>query len=324
MMRVTTAACVALAIAFGAALLSAQAPAAQAGRGGPPAPNIVLAPKATAPAGWVSPNKPWTKLPEVLAKHVGQTDWTEAIVSDELLHADYISMGPGKKTARRMNADTREWWIIQDGQAKFTIEGQEPFVASKGWLVQVPYRLVYQIETVGDKPSLRFEVNIANATKMYPLDETPVPVPGKEFLPVRVQGAKGTYDDLNKPYFDFNDYVSGKVTRAGAFVTDVRGFANMIAGRPQAAPAPTDKGHFHEESGEFWFIIWGKVRYTLQTQETFIADQGDVVYAPKQMWHLASLAGDGPISCRVAMNGYPDLAHSFEPPAATAGRGRGQ
>ena len=32
-----------------------------------------------------------------------------------------------------MNTDTREWWFIQDGQIRFTIDGQEPFVASKGF-----------------------------------------------------------------------------------------------------------------------------------------------------------------------------------------------
>ena len=44
-----------------------------------------------------------------------------------------------------------------------------------------------------------------------------------------------------------------------------------------------------------------------------IADQGAIVYVPKQRWHLASLAGDG-MSARLAMNEYPDLAHSFEAP----------
>ena len=75
--------------------------------------------------------KPVWRLPEILAAHKGQTDWTQPIVSDNYLHADYISMGPGKSTPRRFNADTREWWIIQDGQIRFTIEGQEPFVAGK-------------------------------------------------------------------------------------------------------------------------------------------------------------------------------------------------
>jgi hypothetical protein len=40
---------------------------------------------------------------------------------------------------------------------------------------------------------------------------------------------------------------------------------------------------------------------------------GDIVYVPKQRWHLAGFAGDG-MSARLAMNGYPDLAHSFEAP----------
>ena len=44
----------------------------------------------------------------------------------------------------------------------------------------------------------------------------------------------------------------------------------------------------------------------------FEADQGDIVYVPKMRFHLASFAGTGP-SCRLAMNGYTDLSHSYEP-----------
>ena len=110
------------------------------------------------------------------------------VVSDSSLHADYISMAPGTKTPRRFHPDTREWWIVQDGQIRFTIEGQEPFVARKGYLVQVPYRTTYSIETIGDKPSLRLEVNIAGAQTMYPIDQAPVPLDGVNFLKVRIEG----------------------------------------------------------------------------------------------------------------------------------------
>ena len=78
-----------------------------------------------------------------------------------------------------------------------------------------------------------------------------------------------------------------------------------------------DKGHFHTESSEFWFILLGQIRYNIEGLPVFVADQGDIVYVPKQRWHLASFAGDGP-SARLAMNGYPDLAHSFD--AENAGR----
>jgi len=45
-------------------------------------------------------------------------------------------------------------------------------------VVQVSYRTFYTMETVGDRSSLRLEVNIAKAGKMYPLNTTPVPMPG--------------------------------------------------------------------------------------------------------------------------------------------------
>ena len=94
---------------------------------------------------FVPPNKPLTKVADLIAKHKGAQNWTETIVSDNLFHGDYISMAPGGKTPRRFHQDNRAFWIVQDGQVRFTIEGQAPFVASKGFLVQVPKRLVYSM-----------------------------------------------------------------------------------------------------------------------------------------------------------------------------------
>ena len=225
--------------------LVAQGPAPAAPGTGP---QIVWSPKAAAPEGWTAPHRPHSKLSELLAKHNGRADWTETIVDDETLHADYISMAPSGKTPRRMNADTREWWAIQDGQVRFSIDGQEPFIASKGYLVQVPYRTFYTMETVGDWPSLRLEVNIAKAREMYPVKETPVPVAGMEFVRSRVAGRR-TYDGGNKPYVDFNAVVAG-TDKTRQFVVDARGFANIILGRGIPPPRPSDKGHFHTESSD--------------------------------------------------------------------------
>jgi mannose-6-phosphate isomerase-like protein (cupin superfamily) len=288
--------------------LVAQGPA-PAAPGGGAEPQIVWSPKASTPPAWTPPHRPHTKLADLLPLHTGQADWVETMVDDDTLHADYISMAGGGKTPRRMNTDTREWWVIQDGQLRFTIDGQEPFVASKGYLVQVPYRTFYTMETVGDRPSLRLEVNIARARKMYPVNATPVAAPGVEYVRARVAG-RGTYDGGNKPLVDFNAVVAG-TDRTRQFLNDARAVANIILGGGIPPPNPSDKGHFHTESSEFWFILLGQIRYTIEGLPTFVADQGDIVYVPKQRWHLASFAGDG-MSARLAMNGYPDLAHSFE------------
>jgi quercetin dioxygenase-like cupin family protein len=142
------------------ALLGQQPPATA------PRETLAWAPMPAKPSSWVAPNRPHWKLSEILARHKGQANWSEPIVRSGALEADYVSMAPGAKTPRRFHPDTRAWWIVQDGEIRFTIEGQEPFVASKGFMVQVPYRNVYSMETVGAKPSLRLEVHIAGATTM--------------------------------------------------------------------------------------------------------------------------------------------------------------
>jgi mannose-6-phosphate isomerase-like protein (cupin superfamily) len=270
---------------------------------------LAWAPVPIEPAKWIPPNRPHWKLSELLAKHQGEPNWTEPIVNDATLRAEYISMAPGAKTPRRLHPDTRAWWIVQGGQIRFTIEGQEPFVATKGFLVQVPYRNIYSMETVGETPSLRLEVNIGGATTMYPVDEKPSPLPGFNFVKVRI-GGKGSYDARNKPYVDFNAVVAG-TDPTRRFIADDRAVANIIRGKPQQ-PGATDKGHFHLESSEFWFILEGQIRYRIGSLPVFLADQGDIVYVPKQTRHLAS-HGPTPMSTRLAMTGYQDLLHNWEP-----------
>jgi mannose-6-phosphate isomerase-like protein (cupin superfamily) len=274
-----------------------------------PRETLAWAPQPVENPGWVAPNKPIWKLSELLAQHKGQPNWKETVVSDTTLHADYVSMAPGTKTPRMFHPDNRAWWIVQDGQIRFSIEGQEPFVATKGYMVQVPYRNIFSLEVVGDKPALFVAVNIAGDTILYPLDEQPSAMPGFNFVKVRISG-KGKYEGVNKPYTDFAKIVSG-AERPGRFVGDDRAVANIIRGMPQN-PKDVDKGHFHEVSSEFWFILEGQIEYKIGSLPILIADQGDIVYAPKQMWHRATHAGTG-WSTRLAMNGYQDLLHDYQP-----------
>jgi mannose-6-phosphate isomerase-like protein (cupin superfamily) len=304
-------------LALAAALAGATIALAQTTGNSPPRPAptqepplFVLSPKADSP-GWSGVHRPHTKLRDVLARHEGESDWSETVVDDESLVAQWISLGPGRKTPRRMNGDTREWWIVQSGELKFTVEGRDPVVVTQGFMVQVPYRTLYQIENVGSEPALRFEVNVARARKLYPLDETPERLPGFEHIATRVTGGRGELDPTDRPVLDFADVVSG-VERAGPFVSDDRSFANIIIGDYQA-PQPGNKGHYHEEGSEFWLIMLGKIRYNIEGLPEFEAEPGDVVYVPRQTWHLASFGGnEGLRSCRLAMNGFPYQAHMFE------------
>jgi len=264
---------------------------------------------------FIAPNKPITRIKDLLAKHKGDPSWTEVVVNDNLFHGEYISMGPGGKTPRRFHQDNRAFWIVQDGEIRFTIEGQEPFVASKGFLVQVPKRLVYSMETVGDKPSLRFEVTMANSHTMYPADETPAPEKGVKFIKASVASAKGSYDEANVPYIDYNQNMAGHPKpkkNPTQFLGDAHdggftnvGIANIIRGDPKTQPPARedDLGHFHLTGPEFWFILEGQNEFKIGNVPIFVADQGDIVYAPAQTWHRPRHVGNV-MATRLAIVGY--------------------
>jgi mannose-6-phosphate isomerase-like protein (cupin superfamily) len=273
----------------------------------------VWAPKPVNLTPWSAPNKPHWKYSEIVTDHKSQKDWKVTVVSDEFLHGDFIQMAPGGKTPRRAHPDTREWWVVRDGEIKFTIDGQAPFVAKKGYLVQVPYRTFYSMETVGDKPSIRFEVNPSGARYMYPQEATPPSLAGYTFVKATI-ASKGVYDQGNKPYIDFNAVVAG-TEKQRRFIADDRAVSNIIYGDPKTlAPArPTEKGHFHAECAEFWIILLGKVSYRMEgLPAEIMAEEGDIVYAPRGRFHLPRYAGDQ-MACRLAMNGFQDIGHYFEP-----------
>jgi mannose-6-phosphate isomerase-like protein (cupin superfamily) len=274
-----------------------------------------MAPKGPA-AQYVKPHKPLTKLADLKAKRAGHAAWSEVIVDDDYLHSEYIQSAPGEKTPRALHPDTRTWWVIMEGQIRFDIEGQTPFVASKGSMVQVPMQTLFSMETIGDKPALRFETNIAHAKTLYPKGVETPRIPGFDWVPVRFPHKPGPYLHNNKPHVTFAEVAkmveSGQAKGTQKIVEDDRGAANFIYGYDKNLPPlnEKDRGHFHPECAEYWLIMAGQIRYPIEKVGVVIANEGDVVYVPKFTYHAPRWWGPGP-SCRLAMNGYPSIAHLF-------------
>jgi mannose-6-phosphate isomerase-like protein (cupin superfamily) len=273
------------------------------------------APKPVDVPKYQPPHKPLTRIADLKKKHAGHADWAETIVDDPLLHGEYISLAPGGKVSRRFHPDTRAWWIVTEGQMKVEIEGQDSFVAGKGTMVQVPLQTIYSMETVGDQPALRFQVSIAHAKTLYPADVKPPEMKGFNWISVKLNRNPGPYERGNKPVVRLDDLVKEFAAKNQAnfnyrFVNDDRGLANVIYGYEKNLPPlnPKDRGHYHPESSEFWLIMAGQIRYPIEGQGVVIADDGDVVYVPMYTFHAPRFHGPGP-SCRLAMNGYPNIAH---------------
>jgi mannose-6-phosphate isomerase-like protein (cupin superfamily) len=277
------------------------------------------APKPVVATPWKAPNRPVWRLAEVLAAHQSEKSWSQPIVHDQDYDAKYVQMAPGEKTRTQFWADDRIFFMVWGGQVRFTIQGQEPFVAKKGFLVQVPYRTPYSMETVGDEPSLRFEVVRSGRTPLYPFAEgDAVPTaPGKIYAKSSYRTPPDPYSDRNVPYVDFfGTYVENPAPAKGdhAFVYDTTNFMNIIRGHGVPTPPDSNKGHFHIDYNEFWFIAEGSIDYKMEGMKVFTAHPGDIVYAPQGRWHRASWAGDG-MSTRIAINPRPEGMHNFDPDA---------
>lgn len=284
-------------------------------RGAHTAPLTAWAPKPVKPAPYIAPNKPLKKFADILARHRGKNDWSETEVLTRDFIGQYISMGPGKKTKTLFYADDRVYWVVMSGQMRVTIEGVEPFIATKGFLVQVPYRVPYSIETVGDEPSLRFEVRPAGETPSYPISEMPQPAKGIKFIRA-VYSGQGKYEGVNKPYVDFEKDIVAANGKGGGVVKDDHTWANIIRTKGVPTPPPTELGHFHENFAEFWLVMEGQEQFLIEGEPLITADVGDIVFAPEERWHRALAYGDG-YGTRLAITPRPPSLHYYQPDHAT-------
>ena len=271
-----------------------------------PVPTSAWAPKPIKTPGYSGIHKPWIKLADLKATHQGQANWRELLVNDGRLTAEYVSAAPGTRVSRRFHPDTREWFAVVEGEVRIEIEGQDPILARRGSLINIPRQTIYSLETVGDVPSLRFAVNVAGAKTLFPDGvERPTPPAGTAWTQVRVNRAPARYDEFNQPHLNIHDAAAkNEKYSGGRFVRDDKSEMLVLYGHERNLPPldPADKGHFHAESAEFWLVFSGKIRYAFEGQQPFIAGEGDVVYVPSNTWHATRYIGDN--ACRLSITEY--------------------
>ena len=95
-------------------------------------------------------NKVHIKLADLKARHKGQPNWSEVVVDDENYYSTYNQGAPGTKITSRMRPDTREFFVIVEGEMRFTLEGQpEPILTKRGSVVNIPKKTMYSAEVIG-------------------------------------------------------------------------------------------------------------------------------------------------------------------------------
>lgn len=300
-LQLATAAFAVLMFGFGASTVSTQQ--GGAGQATPPRQWWVNKDK----GGQFGKNRVHIKLAELKARHKGQANWTEVVVDDENYHSTYSSGSPGTKVAPRMHPDTRAFFVIVEGEMRFTLEGQtEPIAARRGSVVNIPKKTMYSAEVVGAAPALWVNANQANFKTLVPVtDPRPAQTPGHTVMKIGLNVVPGPYVGNNQPHFNLFDAQQDPKFSGRNVVQDDHMWAQAIWGYEKNLPPynPADKGHFHVGTAEWWVIMQGQIRHNIETVGDFTSSEGDIVYAPPSTWHATRFAGPGP-SCRLAISGY--------------------
>jgi len=230
-----------------------------------------------------------------------------------------VRSASGSKVPRRLHPDTREWFAVVEGEVRVEIEGQQAFTATRGSIVNIPRQTIYSLETIGDKPSLRFHVNVARAKTLFPRDSQDAPAQpapsGSSWVPATLNRTPGVYDQFNQPTVNIHEAAAkNEKYSGGRFVRDDKSELLIIYGYEKNLPPldPNDKGHFHAESAEFWLVFTGKIRYAFEGQQPFVASEGDIVYVPAGTWHATRFTGSEP-SCRLSITEYVGNALLLQP-----------
>ena len=265
---------------------------------------------------YAGPNRLVWRMADVLAAHRDKQNWSQEVFSSRDFVGEWISMAPGVRTKTQFYADDRVFWVVESGQMRVTIEGEEPFIASKHFLVQVPKRLQYSMETVGTEPVLRFQMRPAGEAPDYPLTETPTPVKGVHYIQAAYSG-HGEYDKVNVPSIDFDTQIVKGGEKRGVWIRDDHTYVTILRSLG-GAPTPPDTvwGHFHANFPEIWLIIEGSQQFLVEGEQLLTVTDGDLINAPTGRWHRAMPYGDGP-STRLAFIPRPDNLHWYQPEQAT-------
>ena len=163
-------------VALGMSMAATAALAQAAGENGPP--RIVWAAHKVPETPYRGPNKPIWHIADILKAHAGKQSWDQQVLLTRDYDGHYISMAPGEKTKCLFYADDRTFGWIYSGQMKITIDGQQPFTATKGFMFDAPPRLSYCFENTGSEPVVFYRSTPAGQVPSYPESETPTPVKG--------------------------------------------------------------------------------------------------------------------------------------------------
>jgi len=103
-------------------------------------------------------NQIHTKIQETIKKF-GNYCWSKTILKNQHTQAQLISETSNSNNSSRYKDPFNQWYIVIQGKINFSFEKENDINAVEGDIVYIPKELIYNINTLGSKTSLRMSIS---------------------------------------------------------------------------------------------------------------------------------------------------------------------
>ncbi|MQG37107.1 MAG: hypothetical protein FI719_02025 [SAR202 cluster bacterium] len=217
---------------------------------------------------------------EIMGRHAEGTPWAEQLLEDGRNRAVWISGPPGTPPDPHIHPDFNEWWIALDGRTQWQIGQYEPVVSSWGDIIMAPAGFAHDIRPKEGVQAIRLGVTHPNSNHDIK-GVTPcrlIPVDDGQTNPNLIHTKMKSFVDSNGTSTDWTEIVVSDNRNYATYTHELSGHSSGVEMNP--------------DENLWWVVLQGKIVWSVEGQESFVADRGDVVYVEKGVSYSIVTTGD--------------------------------
>ena len=221
-----------------------------------------------------------TRHSEIMGRHGEGESWAEQLLEDGRNRAVWISGPPGTPPDPHIHPDFNEWWIALDGRTQWQIGQYEPVLSNWGDIIMAPAGFAHDIRPKEGVQAIRFGVTHPNSN--HDIKGVPpcrlIPVDDGQSSPNLIHTKLKVLVDRNGTSADWSEIV----------VSDNRNYASYT----HELPGRSSGSKMHSEENRWWVVLKGKITWSVEGEDSFVADTGDVVYVEQGKSYSTATTGE--------------------------------
>ena len=225
---------------------------------------------------------------EIMGRHGPGERWAELLIEDGRNRAVWISGPPGTPPDPHIHPDFNEWWIALDGRTEWQIGQYEPVLSEWGDIIMAPAGFSHDIQPKEGVQAIRFGVT-------HPEGNHDI----KGIAPCRLIPVDEGQTNPNLIHTRLKVLVERNGTASNwteVVVSDERNYATVT----HELPGSTSGFITHSNEHRWWVVLQGRIKWSVDDEESVIADPGDIVFIEQGKRYAMTTVGDGP-SVRVTI-----------------------